>query len=254
MAGDGGATAAALLIAASRSLARACDKIDFSDFATHTYNPLVYARAAHENYLRRADSFAAAPRALFLGMNPGPWGMAQTGVPFGEIGAARDWLRIEGEIGKPKNESARRRIDGWRCARAEVSGRRLWGLFRARSESARDFLRGHFVLNYCPLLFLRDDGKTCRNLTPDKLPRRLSEPLFAACDAHLRAVIAALAPRFLIGVGAFAESRLAAAQNPDSKNAVVVGRILHPSPANPAANKNFEETATRQLRALGAWR
>ena len=189
MAGDGGATAAALLIAASRSLARACDKIDFSDFATHTYNPLDYARAAHENYLRRADSFAAAPRALFLGMNPGPWGMAQTGVPFGEIGAARDWLRIEGEIGKPKNESARRRIDGWRCARAEVSGRRLWGLFRARSESARDFLRGHFVLNYCPLLFLRDDGKTCRNLTPDKLPRRLSEPLFAACDAHLRAVI-----------------------------------------------------------------
>ena len=133
-------------------------------------------------------------------------------------------------------------------------GAALVGTFSRPLESARDFLRGHFVLNYCPLLFLRDDGKTCRNLTPDKLPRRLSEPLFAACDAHLRAVIAALAPRFLIGVGAFAESRLAAARNSDDKNAAVVGRILHPSPANPAANKNFEETATRQLREIGAWR
>ena len=36
-----------------------------------------------------------AKRVVFLGMNPGPFGMAQVGVPFGEVAAVRDWLRID---------------------------------------------------------------------------------------------------------------------------------------------------------------
>ena len=31
-------------------------------------------------------------------MNPGPFGMVQTGVPFGEVEAVRSWLQRAGEV------------------------------------------------------------------------------------------------------------------------------------------------------------
>jgi single-strand selective monofunctional uracil DNA glycosylase len=234
----------AALIAAARKLSLAVGRMEFSPPVTHVYNPLDYAWAPHEQYLRRFGG--GRKRIVFLGMNPGPFGMVQCGIPFGEIAAARDWLGIDAPVGRPARENPKRPVEGFACPRSEVSGRRLWGLFRERFGSAEAFFAEHFVANYCPLAFF-DGG---RNLTPDKLPAREAEPLYAACDEHLRALVAALEPEWIVGVGGFAEARAAEALR---GTATRIGRVLHPSPASPAANRGWSEAATRQLVAQGIW-
>ena len=233
------------LIKAARDLAAQADELRFGAPVSHVYNPLVYALAAHEIYLRR---FGATPKeVIFLGMNPGPFGMAQTGVPFGEIAAVRDWMNIRAAIGRPAQEHPKRPVLGFDCARSEVSGKRLWGLFARRFGSADQYFARHFVVNYCPLAFLTTTGS---NLTPDKLRPKEREALARICDAHLRQVLEILRAKWVIGVGAFATERaeIAAEGLP-----VRVGQILHPSPASPAANRGWEEKATAQLEALGVW-
>ena len=190
------------LIAAARRLRAETSRLRFRAPVTHVYNPLVYAWAPHEAYLRKFG--AARKRVVFLGMNPGPFGMAQTGVPFGEVAAVRDWLKIECPVGKPEREHPRRPVVGFACARSEVSGRRLWGLFAERFRTPEQFFAGHIVMNYCPLAFLESGG---RNRTPDKLPPSEKAALFAACDRHLREIVAVLQPEWLVGVGDFAARR-----------------------------------------------
>ncbi|MBN9422297.1 MAG: single-stranded DNA-binding protein [Candidatus Accumulibacter sp. 66-26] len=235
---------AAALIAAARTLSAAVDALPFAPPVSHVYNPLDYAWAPHEAYLRRYG--AQRKRIVFLGMNPGPFGMVQCGVPFGEIDAVRDWMGIEAPIGKPARENPKRPVEGFACTRSEVSGRRLWSLFRERFGTADAFFAEHFVANYCPLAFF-DHG---RNLTPDKLPAAEAAPLYAACDAHLRALVAALQPEWVIGIGAFAEARAVEAL---AGLPLRIGRVLHPSPASPAANRGWSEAATRQMVAQGLW-
>jgi single-strand selective monofunctional uracil DNA glycosylase len=207
---------------------------------------LVYGWNAHEIYLRR---FGGAPKeVIFLGMNPGPFGMAQTGVPFGEIAAVRDWMKIDAPIGRPAREHPKRPILGLACPRSEISGRRLWGLFARRFGTAEEFFARHFVVNYCPLAFLTAGGS---NQTPDKLRAAEREPLDRICDAHLRRVLEILRPKWIIGVGAFARGR---AEIVVAGQPVQVGQILHPSPASPAANKDWAAKAAAQLEAVGVWR
>ena len=230
---------------AAKHLSDAVDRLKFRAPVAFVYNPLDYAWAAHEMYIRR---FAATrKRVVFLGMNPGPFGMAQTGVPFGEVAAVRDWMGIRATVGRPKPSHPKRPVEGFDCPRSEVSGRRLWGLFAERFGTPESFFADHFVVNYCPLAFMEEGG---RNLTPDKFPLAETSPLYAACDEHLRAVAAALKPEWVIGVGDFAEKRAQLALN-DVK--IRFGRILHPSPASPAANRDWAGTATKQLRALVIW-
>lgn len=233
------------LIEASRTLSSAVDSLRFRPPVGVVYNPLQYARAPHESYLRTFGN--SRKQALFLGMNPGPFGMVQTGVPFGEVAVVRDWLGITGPVQAPARVHPARPIDGFRCPRSEVSGRRLWGLFAERFGSPSGFFAGHFVANYCPLAFLDEGG---RNLTPDKLGSREAAPLFEACDIHLRAVVRALEPEWVIGVGDFAARR---AQQALAGERVRLGKVLHPSPASPAANRGWSAAATRQLEALGVW-
>ncbi len=236
---------AAALIDAARELSREVGQLRFSPPVSHCYNPLEYAWTPHEQYLRR---FAAGRRkVVFVGMNPGPFGMVQCGVPFGEIAAVRDWMEIDAPVGKPAVENPKRPVEGFSCVRSEVSGRRLWGLFQQRFASAQAFFAEHFVANYCPLAFF-DQG---RNLTPDKLPAAETGPLYAACDTHLRKLVDALKPEWVVGVGGFAEARAAEAL---AKVDVRIGRVLHPSPASPAANRGWAEAATRQLVTQGIWR
>ena len=238
------ASVAATLIGAAQRLSTTLATLRFSPPVSHVYNPLTYAWAAHEAYLHRYA--ASRRRVLFLGMNPGPFGMVQCGVPFGEIAAVRDWLGIECAVRQPAVENPAGPIEGFACLRSEVSGRRLWGLFQERFGSADAFFVEHFVANYCPLAFFDH----ARNVTPDKLPAAEAAPLHAACDAHLRAIVAALQPEWVIGVGSFAEARAVAAL---AGTRVRTGRVLHPSPASPIANRGWAEAATRQLRALGVW-
>jgi single-strand selective monofunctional uracil DNA glycosylase len=234
------------LIAAARRLRDAVDQLTFAAPVTHVYNPLRYAWRAHEIYLRRYGN--NPKRILFLGMNPGPFGMAQTGVPFGQIAAVRDWLGIETKIDRPPHEHPNRPVTGFNCHRSEVSGERLWGLFAKRYGTPEKFFRDHLVVNYCPLAFLEESG---RNRTPDKLPTREREALFTRCDEHLREIVRVLEPRWLIGVGDFAMRRAAQAIVDSSPR---LGQILHPSPACPASNKDWSGTVTAQLRQLGVWR
>ncbi len=232
------------LVQAARQLSEAVDRLDFPPPVAHVYNPLAYAGTAHESYLRRYGS--TRKRVLFLGMNPGPFGMMQTGVPFGEIAAVRDWLGIDAGVDAPERQHPKRPIEGFACARSEVSGRRLWGLFAARFGHAEAFFTEHFVVNYCPLAFLEVSG---RNLTPDKLAAAATAPLYAACDRHLATLLDVLRPEWIVGVGGFAEQR---ARHVGGER-VRIGRMLHPSPASPAANRDWAGSATRQLIEQGIW-
>jgi single-strand selective monofunctional uracil DNA glycosylase len=233
------------LIAISRSLAARVDALTFAPPTAYVYNPLVYARAPHETYLRAYGE--GRGRVLLVGMNPGPFGMAQTGVPFGDVTLVRDFLRIDGPVEKPPREHAARPILGFACARSEVSGTRLWGWARARFASADEFFRRFFVLNYCPLAFLEVGG---RNRTPDKLPLGERARLFSACDRALADCVDALAPSLVVGIGAFAEAPARGALG-GHVGRVPIGTILHPSPASPRANAGWASLAEQQLRALG---
>jgi len=234
------------LIAAARRLGDEVDRLRFTPPVSHVYNPLRYAWRAHEIYLQRYGN--GPKRVLFLGMNPGPFGMAQTGIPFGQIAAVRDWLGIETEIDHPPDEHPKRPVTGFACHRSEVSGERLWGLFAKRFGTATKFFRDHIVMNYCPLAFLEETG---RNRTPDKLPAAERAALYAVCDRHLAEVVRILKPKWVIGVGDFAAKRAreALTDSPPS-----LGQILHPSPACPASNKDWAGTVTVQLRQLGVWK
>ena len=239
-------TTAREVLRAAATLRYAVDALSFRAPVAFAYNPLAYARAAHELYVQK---FAATPkRILFLGMNPGPFGMAQIGVPFGEVAVVREWMGIKTAVERPAREHPKRPVLGFDCPRSEVSGRRLWGLFAQRFGTAENFFREHYVVNYCPLAFLSETGA---NLTPDKLPRRELEPLYAACDIHLRRVVEVLQPAWLIGVGGFAFARAAIAA--EHFPALRTAQILHPSPASPAANRDWAGQATAQMEQCGAW-
>src|SRR5690606_31976418 len=186
------------LVEAARSLSSQLGAMRFAPPVAFVYNPLDYAFAPHELYLRRyADG---RRRVVFVGMNPGPFGMMQTGVPFGEIAAVRDWMGIKAPVAQPAAMHPKRPIQGFACPRSEVSGKRLWGWAAQRFGSAENFFSDCIVLNYCPLVFLEASG---RNLTPDKLPRAELLPLQQACDEHLGRALAELKPDCAIGVGAY---------------------------------------------------
>ena len=232
--------------AAARALAREVAELRFGAPVSHVYQPLVYAWPAHAQYVERYA--AGRKRVVFLGMNPGPFGMAQTGVPFGAVGVVKSWLGIEARVGRPPREHPKRPVQGFDCPRQEVSGQRLWGAVQARFGSAERFFAHHYVANYCPLLFLEAGG---RNRTPDKLAARERAPLFAACDRHLVRVVRALAPEWVIGIGGFAEER---AREALAGSPLRIGRILHPSPANPRAQRGWDARVARELEALGVCR
>ena len=235
------------LVAAAQELSDRVGRLRFGSPVTHVYNPLDYAWAPHEEYLTR---FGRAPkRVVFLGMNPGPFGMVQTGIPFGEVAAVRDWLRITASAGQPATAHPKRPVTGLACTRSEVSGRRLWKLFATRFATPEKFFADHFVANYCPLAFCDEGG---RNVTPDKLSPAERERVGEACDAHLRRLLEILQPEWLIGIGAFARER---GEFAATGTAIRVGQILHPSPASPKANRHdWGETATGELREQGIWK
>jgi len=231
----------------SSVLAVECSALIFGPKVQAVYNPLVYASRPHNLYLELAAS--SPKKVIFLGMNPGPWGMAQTGVPFGEVAAVRDWLGIRAAVGKPEKEHPKRPIEGFACTRSEVSGRRLWGLFRERFRAPAEFFRDHFVANYCPLVFMDSSGA---NITPDKLSTEESAPLFEICDHALAKTIELLEPEWVIGIGGFAEKRIRNVKE-RIKHKFFVSKILHPSPANPKANAGWQDEVVGELIDLGIW-
>lgn len=230
------------LVTIAKQLGEMVDTLQFTPPVSVVYNPLTYAWQAHELYLQRWGGRDA--KILLLGMNPGPWGMVQTGVPFGEVDHVRDWLGIDAEVSKPKVEHPKRPVEGMACGRSEVSGRRLWSWAKKRFGTPERFFGQFFVANYCPLAFLEEGG---RNRTPDKLDPEEREALFQICDEALRDLVDFLSPELVIGIGVFAEKRAQSALG----RRVRIGRILHPSPASPAANRGWAKAAEKDLVELG---
>jgi len=230
------------LVEISADLASRVDVLEFRS-APYVYNPLVYAWEPHEAYLERWGR--KAPReVVMVGMNPGPFGMAQTGVPFGDVAMVRDFVGVTGHVGKPEHEHPARPIAGFACMRSEVSGTRFWGWARDRFGTAERFFERVFVANWCPLVFM---GETGRNVTPDKLSAEERPGLFAVCDDALARTVVALQPRLVVGIGRFAEKRARLALGSE----IEIGSITHPSPASPAANRDWAGTVDEQLRGLG---
>jgi single-strand selective monofunctional uracil DNA glycosylase len=227
----------------SRKLSRSVDELRNTSGAAYTYNPLEYARVPHEAYLKAFGE--GKKKVLLLGMNPGPFGMAQTGVPFGDVVMVRDYLGIRGKVKVPALTHEKRPILGFDCLRREVSGTRLWGLAQEHFPQAKDFFQTFFVANYCPLVFMEEGAK---NLTPDKLPKEYRDELYHVCDNAVRATVEELCPTWVLGVGAFAQKRAA---NALAGYDVKIGTILHPSPASPRANQGWSGQVKSQLKELG---
>lgn len=207
------------------------------------YNPVEYARQPHNRYLRR--SARGTGKTLLLGMNPGPFGMAQTGVPFGDVAMVRDFLGINGRVDHPARQHAKKPVLGFECKRREVSGTRFWGWVQERWGDPDLFAEEFLVINYCPLLFMEEGG---RNLTPDKLKPAERRRLQASCDAALLKATTILKPRMVLGIGRWACDR---AQTALTGTGVPTGMILHPSPASPAANRGWAPVVEKQLREYG---
>ncbi|XP_066472098.1 single-strand selective monofunctional uracil DNA glycosylase isoform X2 [Tiliqua scincoides] len=139
--------------------------LTFFEPVQHVYNPLDYAWEPHQDYVHKYCR--SHKKVLFLGMNPGPFGMAQTGVPFGAVQLVRDWLQVCGQVSRPANEHPKRPIRGLECPQTE-SG---------------------------------------RNLTPADLPVAQRERLLQICDDALCEAVKLLGVATVIGVGRFAEQR-----------------------------------------------
>ena len=225
-------------------LVAALSPLRFSEPVTHVYNPLTYARTAWDLYCERYGQ--GTRKVLALGMNPGPFGMSQVGVPFGEIAHVRDWLGINVPIGKPPTEHPKRPIQGFECQRSEVSGRRLWSWAKDTFGTPEAFFETFFITNYCPLVFM--EGPNGRNRVPEKLPKTERQPLFDACDNALRQTVELMQPTYILGVGKFAEKK---ARQVLGDLDIKIGSVPHPSPASPLANRGWAPLMTKALNDLG---
>lgn len=219
------------------------DLLHFQQPVAYVYNPLSYAGHCYTHYWKRYGY--PGKQIMLLGMNPGPWGMAQTGIPFGDPVIVRSWLGIEMRVGRPERMHPKRIVQGFSCTRSEVSGKRLWGWARKRFGTPDRFFNRFWVDNYCPLVFMEAGG---RNRTPDKLPKNEKSQLLSLCDQALRRIVREIKPRYLVGVGLFAAQQASRALKGID---VSIHRITHPSPANPKANKGWQELIEREMAEIG---
>lgn len=233
-------TPAAALVAAHERLRDRVDALRFGGKVAHVYDPLDYAWPIARTYLRQYG--AGKKEVVLLGMNPGPFGMGQTGVPFGEVAAVRDYLKLSGEVTPPKRFHEKRPVLGLASTRSEVSGARLWGAIAARYPEPKTFFARAFVLNYCPLLFLDEGGA---NLTPDKLVPAERRALEEICDQALAEMLQILDPEHVVGIGQYAAKRASLVTT------VPVVTMPHPSPASPLANRGWAEAARAALTEAG---
>ena len=226
------------LVAAAELLVQKCEqlipRLIAQTIVTHATNPLDYARQPHQKYLAMIGEYS--PDTILLGMNPGPWGMAQCGIPFGATKVATELLGIaEVEVLQPDGMHPKRPVVGLSLERQEVSGTRLWGALAERYCNAKEILSQVFIVNHCPLLLLDEAG---RNITPDKLSGDAVNGLLQACDEHLKQVTEIIGAKKIIGVGKYAEKQARNVFRDYPNTTIEICSVWHPSPASPLANRN----------------
>ena len=221
------------VIESTKKLSQSCDSLTPSILKqtnlAYVTNPLNYAWEYHESYLSQYSNLGAT--TLLLGMNPGPYGMAQTGVPFGATKMATDILRMEAvELQTPSGAHPKRPVQGLSMERQEVSGTRFWTFMVDHFGSIESTFSNIFVVNHCPLLIL---GETGRNITPVDIPKSIINPILNLCDQHLKSVVNIMGIEKIVGVGNYAKKR-AKRIVPE----IDIDAMWHPSPASPLANRN----------------
>ena len=232
------------LLSLEKKLVNEVGKISFNLPVAYVYSPLEYAFNIHTLYVKK---YCNTPKKiLFLGMNPGPWGMSQTGVPFGEINMVKNWLKISGPVGKPAREQENRKVTGFECKRSEVSGKRLWGLFKELCGTPEKFFKHAYVHNYCPIALM--DKKGC-NITPAEMKGKEQLTLHSDCDKTLADIIKLLKAEIVIGIGGYAEKRAQLVVKSHNLHVQILC-LPHPSP-RAANNKNWNEKATKKLTEFG---
>lgn len=231
---------------AAKKLSDECDelipkllKIKGLEYVT---NPLNYAWQYHESYIKQYSGLGA--KTLLLGMNPGPYGMAQCGVPFGATEIAKNFLNISGEFTNPEGRHPKRPIEGLEFERQEISGTRLWGLLKQIWKTPEEIHKNVFLVNHCPLLLL---GETGRNITPDNVSGPALKKLMKTCDKHLLSVVKSLGIKRVVGVGKYAEKRARIALEGLD---IEITTCWHPSPASPLANRNDGEDWRKNVKSI----
>ena len=207
-------------------------------------NPLDYAREPHIKFLSK---YLTGPKSvLFVGLNPGPWGMCQTGLPFGEVNKCRDFLGITGAVWQPEHTPPKLKILGFDSTRREVSGDRFWSFVARVWTTAESFFSDCFIVNYCPLAFTTETGK---NVTPAQFSSEDRKAVFRVCDEALYNMIRVLRATHIVAIGKVVLARVQQLQA-DRQLELRLHPVMHPSPANPAANKDWLGLATRSLAPL----
>lgn len=211
-----------------------------------------YAFCPFGEYCNMFAPAGQQPLALFVGMNPGPYGTAQNGIPFGCSSFVNNWMGItQGTAGSAavKGTELKEGIDGHgfeycpavlglRCKKEEVSGKRLWGWAQSvvGGGKAEAFFRHAFVYTYCPLAFFAGGA----NVPLADLPVAERRTIEEHCDQALLALVLEMKPVYVIGVGNYAYSKAEkavtkAAVESCSPHSMVALKVAHPSPASPGA-------------------
>ncbi|MFL2952112.1 MAG: uracil-DNA glycosylase family protein [Candidatus Thalassarchaeaceae archaeon] len=207
-------------------------RMESEGVADCVYNPLMYAWDIHEEFIRVSGGRGA--KTILMGMNPGPHGMGQMGVPFAATSVVRDLLGISGiDVSKPAISHPKRPVNGLAHPKEEVSGTRLWGLLQDRYGGADQIFQNVFIVNHCPLMILH--GPRGTNVTPNNVSGPAVRDLLERCDQHLMEVVMALGAEQVIGIGKYAEKRANLALG---EMGIRVMTCWHPSPASPLANRN----------------
>ncbi|XP_049285272.1 single-strand selective monofunctional uracil DNA glycosylase [Anopheles funestus] len=229
-----------------QELSAALRKVTLPSDVAACYDPIEYASEIHCAYLQR---FLDGPKPiLFLGMNPGPWGMCQTGVPFGYVPAVRDWMGLRGTVTKPKPELAARPVEGLACTREEQSGKRWWGLYEELCGTSDGFFRSCFVYNLCPLAFFHQTG---RNITPSELKGKAKGEIQSISEQYLAIALTLLKPKIVISVGRYTEDRIKSLTKQNKIDPTIATYCMpHPSPRS-LNNTNWPEKAKLWLTEHG---
>lgn len=218
----------------------------YKDIPYFIYNPLEYCLDPFIQYLEKGGE---KRDIVFLGMNPGPFGMMQNGIPFGASNFVNNYLNIEKDFDKQKieKEHPKYKIIGKNIERQEISGTKLWGLIQSFYPDSNTFLENQIVLNYLQLAIL--DKEKGKNITPDKLNKDVRTKIENICDNQLREILDILESKVLIGVGKYSYDSLLRVK----KNEKVI-KINHPSPLNARYFKTWTEDTKKLLIDENIWK
>eukprot|EP01023_Acetabularia_acetabulum_P031317 TRINITY_DN29446_c0_g1_i1.p1 TRINITY_DN29446_c0_g1~~TRINITY_DN29446_c0_g1_i1.p1 ORF type:complete len:252 (+),score=22.23 TRINITY_DN29446_c0_g1_i1:130-885(+) len=211
------------------------------------YNPLEYAWEPYENYLRKYCG--DYKKTIFVGMNPGYFGMVQTGIPFGDLNMVCNFLHLQ-KFQVPVKQHNIRKIVGYEIKRSEVSGQRFWGLIQTKFGHPDKFFNedSNFVVNLCPLAFLSETGK---NVTPEEISIQEKDKIIVVCMAYFKQIVKFLQIQNIVCIGNFVCKEVKKSLTQDGYYNIVY--MQHPSPRVQPQELQWRDVVTKQLEDAGVW-